>query len=444
MKMNDMSKGVNTIDVSKKKGLIRFIVYPLLAILIYFIPFTINGERTILLSHLSRLLERTFANFIPYIALVVVLYGSIEPFLSKRWNKSVSEIVFAVFKLVGFVIALMAVFNFGPKFLFEEDMIPFLWNLLVIPILLMVYIAAIYIPMFLNYGVLEFLSVLLQPLMRLIWKTPGASALDALVSYMDGYAPAVIITNDLYKRGIYSLKEAIIIATGFSTVSITFIVVIAETLDLMPHWNLFFWACFITTFAVTAITARIYPISKKPDSYYDKKAEDNVDKTGNIFVRAINSGINAAQNAEPFLIAFVKLLKEDMIAIGAAVLSSILSIGLLGLLVAKYTPIFDVVGYIFYPFMFLARVPEPLMAAKAVAMEISEMFLPSLYVISAPLITKFVVAVTSVSAVLFFSASIPCLISTDIKISMKDIIIIWIERTIFSVLIAAGFAHIFL
>lgn len=442
--MDSMDKVVNSIDTSKKTGLFRFIVYPLLGVLLYFIPFTINGESTILLAHASNWIERTFRVFIPYITLIVVLYGSIEPFLAKRWNKSITELIFAILKVLGFGVAVMAVFNVGPQFLFEPDMIPFLWNALVIPILLMVYVAIVYIPLFLNYGLMEFFSVLLQPVMRLIWKTPGSSALDALISYMDGYAPAVIITNDLYKRGVYTLKEAIIIATGFSTVSVTFIVVIAETLGLMPYWNLLFWACIIVTFSVSAITARIYPISKVPDSYYDKPNEELVDMSGNIFIRAINNGINAAEKAEPYLPSVIKLFKDGMIVMSAAVLSSILSIGLLGLLIAKFTPVFDFVGYIFYPFMLLARVPEPLLAAKAISMEIAEMFLPSLVVVGAPVITKFVVAVTSVSAVLFFSASIPCLISTDIKISLKDILLIWIERTIFSIIIASIIAHIFL
>ena len=56
--------------------------------------------------------------------------------------------------------------------------------------------------------------------------------------------------------------------------------------------------------------------------------------------------------------------------------------------------------------------------------------------------TKFTVAVTSVSAILFFSASIPALLSTDIKISMKNIFLVWIERTILSLILAAGFAYL--
>ena len=123
------------------------------------------------------------------------------------------------------------------------------------------------------------------------------------------------------------------------------------------------------------------------------------------------------------------------------ILPSILSVGLIGLLVAKYTPVFDIIGYIFYPFTLLLKIPEPMLTAKAMAVEIAEMFLPAPLVVEAPIISRFVVGVISISSVLFFSASIPCILSTEIPISLKDIILIWIERTIFTLLLAAPVAY---
>lgn len=50
----------------------------------------------------------------------------------------------------------------------------------------------------------------------------------------------LLITNRVYKEGKYTAREAANIATGFSTVSATFMVVVAKTLDLMSIWNLYF------------------------------------------------------------------------------------------------------------------------------------------------------------------------------------------------------------
>ena len=65
------------------------------------------------------------------------------------------------------------------------------------------------------------------------------------------------------------------------------------------------------------------------------------------------------------------------------ILPSIMSVGLLGLILAEFTPVFDWLGYIFYPFTCLFQLPEPMLAAKASAVSIAEMFLPALLVTKA-------------------------------------------------------------
>ena len=127
-----------------------------------------------------------------------------------------------------------------------------------------------------------------------------------------------------------------------------------------------------------------------------------------------------------------------------SILPTILSIGLICLLLAQYTVIFDYIAYIFYPLTWLLHIPEAFLAAKSSAIGITEMFLPSLIVVQAPLITKFIIAVTSVSTIIFFSASVPSMLSTDIPIRIRDLIVIWFERTVLSLIIVTPIAFIFL
>ena len=117
---------------------------------------------------------------------------------------------------------------------------------------------------------------------------------------------------------------------------------------------------------------------------------------------------------------------------------SLLGIGMLGLIIAEYTPVFDILGYIFYPFTLLFKVSEPMLTAKAISLSIAEMLLPSTLVASAglDLTTKMLIAIVSVSEILFFSASIPCIMGTEIPVKFSDYIIIWIERVILSIIIA--------
>jgi nucleoside recognition membrane protein YjiH len=279
----------------------------------------------------------------------------------------------------------------------------------------------------------------MEPVMKPIWKTPGRSAIDAVASFVGSYSIGLLITNRVFKEGKYTIKEASIIATGFSTVSATFMIVVAKTLGLMDMWNVYFWSTLIITFVVTAITVRLYPLSKKSDEYVVENPERNIVREGNIFKNAWQEGLEAAGKSGNFF-DNIKVNLIDGLKMAMGILPTILSVGLLGLILAEFTPVFDVLGYIFYPFTAALQIPEPMLAAKASALEVAEMFLPALLVTSASMVTKFVIGVVSVSSILFFSASIPCILSTEIPITLPEILIIWVERTILSIIIAAPIA----
>lgn len=104
-------------------------------------------------------------------------------------------------------------------------------------------------------------------------------------------------------------------------------------------------------------------------------------------------------------------------------------------MLAKYTPVFDLLGYVFYPVTWLLHIAEPLLVAKASALGVAEMFLPAAPVTGSAMSVKFVVAVVSVSQIIFFSALVPCIVATDIPISIPKLVVIWFERVLLTLLI---------
>ena len=422
---------------------IRFIGLSAIGIFMFFIPVTIGGSSTIPLDHAVTFVKNGAPALMPFYGLLVIVLGTVYPFYTKTWNKDTVTTVFSLAKIVGLGVAFMAVFNFGPAWLFEPDMVPFLYNKLVIPVGLIVPLGSVFLAFLVGYGLLEFIGVIMQPVMKPIWRTPGRSAIDAVASFVGSYSIGLLITNRVYKEGKYTAKEAAIIATGFSTVSATFMIIVAKTLGLMDMWNFYFWSTLVITFAVTALTVRVYPLAKKPDTNYFGASIEEEKREGNIFANAFEDGLKASSESQ----SLAKNITENFVdgfKMAMGILPSILSIGLLGLVLAKYTPVFDVLGYIFYPFTALLQLPDAMLVAKASSLEVAEMFLPALLVKEAALLAKYVVGVVSVSAVLFFSASIPCILSTEIPLSVKDIIIVWIERTVFSLILAAMVGHLFL
>ncbi len=424
----------------------KFIICSLIGFFMFFVSISYNGKDSIPLDHLTTIVRNALGVKIQgYIVLLVVAIGAALPFIEKTWKKSVKDIVFTVFKIIGLIAAILYVFNLGPEeLLTNPDLLPYLFVTLCCSLCFLIPIGAVFLSFLTDYGLMEFVAVFLRPIMRKVWKTPGRSAVDAVASFVGSYSLALIITDDMYQKGKYTKKEAFIIATGFSTVSTTFMVVVAKTLGLMDRWTFYFWTTLIVTFIVTAIVARLLPTSRVPDEYMEGVTPDPEETITKDFFRvAWNDALETASGSGNVGRNVLKNIKSGLRVI-TNILPTILSIGLVGMLLAIYTPVFDVIGYIFYPFTLLVRVPEALLTAQALATTIAEMFLPAAFVTEASLTARYVVAVSCISELLFFSAVIPCILSTKIPVKVTDLLIIWVERLILSIVLAGVIALIFL
>lgn len=425
-------------------GMWKFFVYSLIGAFMFFVPVTIGEKNSIMLDHIVSWIQANATGVLPFYALIIILAGAVYPFFSGTWKRSTVDIVFSFFKVIGLIVGIMIVFEFGPAWLFRPDMGPFLFNKLVISVSLLVPIGAVFLAMLVGYGLLEFVGVLMQPIMRPVWKTPGRSAIDAVASFVGSYSLGLLITNRVYKEGKYSAREAAIIATGFSTVSATFMVIVAKTLGLMDMWNTYFWVTLLVTFIVTAITVRIWPLGSMKDDYYEGAVpQPEMKPEGSRFAVAWREAQETVANAPTFG-ANIWANVRDGLLMTMAILPSILSIGLLGIVLATFTPLFDWVGYIFYPFTYILQLPEPMLVAKASALGIAEMFLPALLVVKSGIIVKFVIGVVSVSSIIFFSAVVPCIVATEIPISIPKLIVIWIQRVILTLIIVTPIAYFIL
>lgn len=414
---------------------LKFVCYSLIGIFLFFVPISILGKTTIPLDHIVSYILK-----IPYFreiyGIILVIIGAILPFYRKNWNKNITSTIFSVLKIFAIPFVIMAITKRGPEFLMNKDVIPFIFSKIVVPVITIVPIGAVFLALIINYGLMEFVGVFMRPIMKPIWKTPGRAAIDAVASFVGSYSVALLITNRVYKEGKYTSKEAVIIATGFSTVSATFMIIVAKTLDLLPVWNIYFWATVFVTFLVTAITARIYPISKKAEEYYEG-VEGDIEKeiTDNKFKVAFNEAMETCSKADGIIKGTLINLKDGL-NLAFNIAPSLMAVGTLGIVIANHTPIFSLLAYILYPFTYISGYEEPFLVAKALSLGIAEMFLPAVLVTKLSFEVRMLVAITCVSEVLFFSASIPCMMATDIPISFKDYLVIWFERVVLSILIS--------
>lgn len=425
------------------KHVLSFFFYSSIGIFMFFVPIHLNGKKSIPLDHLVTWIRSLSPTVITFYILLVILAGAAYPFLSGTWKKNKIEMILSGLKVFGAVAAILIVFEIGPAWLLQEDMGPYWYHVVITPIGVLVPIGAVFLALLVGYGLLEFIGIMMQPVMRPIWRTPGRSAIDAVASFVGSYSIGLLITNRIYKEGKYSKKEATIIATGFSTVSATFMIVVANTLGLMEIWNLYFWVTFLVTFLVTAITVRLWPIRQMKDDYYTGEGYPEETVHGNRIKFAFGKSMETVQNA-PRLSENVVSNVKDGVLMAMSILPIIVAVELIGMFLATETMLFDYMAYLFLPLTWILQIPEPFLVAKAAMINLVDMFLPSLMVLEASLETRFIVGTISISTIIFFSALVPCILSTDIPIKIREILAIWFIRTVLSLIIVTPIALLLL
>ncbi len=329
----------------------------------------------------------------------------------------------------------MIFFQIGPEVMLAEGTGGLMFNTLVASVAVIVPIGAVFITLFTAFGGLEFVGTLARPVMRPLFKVPGRGALDGIASYVGSYSVGLYVTNKMYNEGRYSTREATIIATCFSTVSMGFFAVVASTLDLLPYFPLIFLSVTAVMVILGVILCRIPPLSWKPDDYVGEPRPEK-EYSGSLFQHAVEEAVERAGESRKTLVE----LKDgfaDGLKLALVILPTILSIGLLAILVADNTPIFSWLGQPIAPVLSLLGIPDAQMIAPATLIGITEMFLPALLVTEAAVAAKFFIAVLSISQLLFFSAVIPLLLEIDVPVKLRDTVVLFFMRTVIAIPIVA-------
>lgn len=415
-------------------------VFSTIGLIAFFVPLDFFGKSTILIDHAVTLITTQIPIVGNIYAVVLILWGVAAPIVTNGWKASKTTAVLSTLQVFAIPLAVMYLTGVGPAAVMAPDVLPFLFEKLAVPVGLIIPIGAIFLTFLIGFGLLEAIGTLMEPIMRPVFRTPGRSAIDAVASFAGSYSVGLLITSRVYRSGMYSAKEAAIIATGFSTVSATFMVIVAKTLSLTDNWNAFFFGTLIVTFLVTAITVRLPPIARM-----DNRSDADDDAAGtrrSYFSAALAAGLRVAEEApKPG-----PLLRENLVdglRMASKVVPSILSMGFLGLMAAKYTPIFDVIGLLFVPILWIFYPENAIEIGSFLASGLAEMFLPAVQSVGLDPSARFVVGVVSVSSILFLSASIPCVLATGIPLTLGQMVFVWAIRAFLSIPFAYGIGRLF-
>ena len=218
-----------------------FLIPSLLGILLFITPVSVGEQFTIPVALLASALKGSLGETIaPLITLIIIATG-VMTLISKLVRPAFihkSNFLTGLFdvapawclvRLLGMTFAVLSLLQVGPAAIWSEntggmvlfDLMPTLFSVFIF--------AGLLLPLLMNFGLLELLGTLFTKVMRPVFGLPGRAAIDCIASWLGDGSVGILMTSKQYETSHYTQREAAVIGTTFSAVSITFsLVVIAQ------------------------------------------------------------------------------------------------------------------------------------------------------------------------------------------------------------------------
>lgn len=438
--------------------ILTFIVPSLIGLLLFMTPISFQGNMTIPIAIVAKMLQGLLGESLPLIVTGIVLFTAFITTLEKLFHfKAIKKSEFFnglinvsptwfIIRLLGALFASFTYLTIGPEMIFSSNTGALVLNDL-LPILFCVFIfAGLLLPLLLNFGLLELFGTLLTKVMRPVFNLPGRSAIDCIASWLGDGSVGILMTSKQYEAKFYTQREAAVIGTTFSAVSITFSLVVIVQVQLEHLFFPFYLAVCLAGIVAAIIVPKLPPLCWKKDIYIDgtKPLKNNelTPKGHNVFSWGLEQALVKASNSTGFKDTFKDGLKNaiDMVF---GVLPAVMAIGTIALIIAEYTPIFTYLGYPFIPFLELLQIPEAAAASETIVVGFADMFIPSIIATSIESdMTRFIIAAMSVTQLIYMSEVGALLLGSKIPINIAELFIIFILRTLVTLPVIAGIAHL--
>lgn len=316
-----------------------------------------------------------------------------------------------------------------------------------LPVLFSVFVfAGLFLPLLLNFGLLEFIGTLMTKIMRPVFRLPGRSAVDCMASWIGDGSVGILLTSKQYEAGFYTAREAAVIGTTFSAVSITFCLVVLGQVKLEHMFLPFYATICLAGFTAAIVLPYLPPLRGKPDTYIDgvdqMRAEGGDYPDRSVWRRALAHGLHRASQARGLRATLQEGLESvaDMLL---GVLPVIMAVGTVALMLAEYTPLFQWLGAPFVPLLELLQIPFASDASRSVMVGFADMFVPSILVSTVPdEMTRFVIAALSVTQLIYMSEVGALLLGSRIPVTLLDLFLLFILRTLITLPVIAVMAHL--
>ena len=432
---------------SSKKSKIKFFVYSFLGIFYFFIP--IHSGKTILAISVAAAKGVT-GQYLTWIMITLVilfcLIVLIKPPVEKI-KKHISEekITSKILYLIAMIIGIMTLFQLGPYFLIQSDTSGLALTL-ASDVFITVFLAGIVVTLLSSFGLLQFVGILIEPLMRPLYRLPGYAGIDIATSITTSPAVDIYLSNKIFLDKLYTKREVSAVVTNFSICSLGFFIVLCEMAGITQYYGQVVLVSFIISFIIPLITIRIPPLSRIPDMYVDGTVKEKIQEGGNkgktnILKRAWNSALVAAKetSSKEIINGFI-----DSAFFAIKIVCYILSIATAALIISTYTPLFQWIGIPIAPILQVFGIPNATEIAPSVLVGITELALPTLIIADkavAPAASFFIVVLSTLQ-IIFFTESANAIMESSIPLKVWHLVATFFIRTLIAIPLVALAMHI--
>ena len=434
-----------------RNNLFKFLIFSAIGVWVFFLPTNIGGVSNVpmvlLIDAVKALLGSTVMNWMVLILCIALSVtftisriqkdGPIHRFHKKDgWGTGILYYLSAVF-------AVMVVFNVGPSQI-VNDSVGIEAIGLAGSTLLTVTIAGWLVNFLIEFGILEFIGTLMEPIMRKVFKLPGQSAVTAVSAFVAAPAVGVFMTDRLYHENVYTHKEACCVATNFSVVSLGFFALLVTITDTQYMYGKVVISSLVIVFILAAIVIRIPPLSRKKDRYYNGVEQTAAMRKSSKYSKDTMKKAVAASTTKVSQTPYSIFVTSIPGVLYAYLTCAPYALATIALFISNYTPFFDWIGMPMVPYLELCQMPDAAAIAPATLVGIAEIALPVMTIAGmniAPMSIFFVIVLSTVQ-IIFFTESANAMMQSDLNLKFPELVLIFLIRTLIAIPFVAVFAHV--
>jgi nucleoside recognition membrane protein YjiH len=441
-----------------KQTLAMFLLPSMLGLFLFMTPISYGDTLSIPVAIIAKELQALLASSIEIIVTSVIALTAVLSIAGSLFkakficNNAFSNQLFnvspawLVTRILGAVFVIMTANQLGPEIIWSKNTGGLLLGDL-LPILFSIFIfAGLLLPLLLNFGLLELIGTILTKVMRPVFNLPGRSAIGCTTSWLGDGTVGVMMTSKQFEDKTYTQREAAIVGTTFTAVSITFSMVVISQVSLGHMFLPFYLTVCLAGIVAALIVPRLPPLRHKQDVYIDgtpRRAEEETipqDKS------RLKHGFHLALERASEISCLKSVARQGVhnaVDMVFAVLPVVMAIGTVALILAEHTSVFEILGKPFIPYLELLQVPEAAAASKTIMVGFADMFIPSILIASVESdMTRFIVAALSVSQLIYMSEVGALLIGSKIPVNFVELFAIFILRTLITLPVISLTAHL--